>query len=122
MPPMPADADAPLDLETPGTASAAASAVRASASRRVNRGHRGIEEIEVRHDAGQHVRLGEAGEAILRRGTGHRNGALGERLHASRGQIVGRYQSLPAAHQDAQTGAVAFGAFGLLDDTVADAD
>ena len=80
MPPIPADADAPLDLETPGTASAAASAVRASVSSASTVGTRGIEEIEVRHGAGQHVRLGEAGEAVFRRGACHRHGALGERL------------------------------------------
>ena len=77
MPPMPAEAEAPPDLLTPRTPSAAASAWRARRSRTSTLRHVGIEQIEIGKLAGEQSRIGKPGELVLRRGARHGDGALG---------------------------------------------
>ena len=67
-------------------------------------------------------RVGEAGEAVLRRGARHGDGALGQRVEAVALEIVGRNHRLLVADDDAQAEIVAFGALRFLHRAVAHLD
>ena len=122
MPPMPVEAEAPPDLVTPLTASAAASASQARRSSSEVDGHLGIEQIEIGEVARQQRRIGEADIFVVGRDARHRDRALGELGHGIAADVVGRDHRLALADQHAQADIVAFGAFGFLDAAVAHLD
>ena len=93
MPPIPLEADAPPDLVTPLTASAAASASQA------RRSSSDVDGVLV----------------SSRSRSGHRHGALGELCNAVAADVVGRDHRLPPSDQHAQSDVVAFRALGFLD-------
>ena len=88
----------------------------------LDRRHVRVEQIERRKVARQQRRVGEAGEAILGRGARHGHRALGERIEAVALDVVGGYDRLLLADQDAQADVVALGALGFLDGAVAHLD
>ena len=78
MPPMPDEADAPPDLVTPLTASAAASASLARRSSSAVDGGLRIEQIEIGEIARQQRRIGEPDIFVVGRDPRHRHRALGQ--------------------------------------------
>jgi len=91
-----------------------------------HRRQRGIEQVEIGQVAREPFRIGEPGEAVLRREPRHRDHALGdhvgETIGAVAGQVVGGDHRLAAADEGAQADIVAFGALGFLDAAVAHVD
>ncbi len=122
MPPIPVEADAPPDLVTPLTASAAASASQARRSSSDVDGDAGIEQIEIGEIARQQRRIGETDIFVVGRDARHRDRALGELGDAVAADVVGRDHRLALSDQHAQSDIVAFRALGFLDAAVAHLD
>ena len=122
MPPMPAEADAPPDFDTPETARPDSSASRARFSRHLDRRHIRIEQIEIRKLAREQCRIGEPGKLIFRRHARHGDSAFGKRIEAVALDVVGRDRGLLMADQHAQADVVALGALRFLDGAVAHVD
>ena len=122
MPPMPVEADAPPDLVTPLTASAAASASQARRSSSDGRRNVAVEQIEIGQIARQQRRIGETDIFVVGRDARHRHRALGELCDAVAADVVGRDHRLALADQHAQSDVVAFRALGFLDASVAHLD
>ena len=122
MPPIPVEADAPPDLVTPLTASAAASASQARRSSSAVDGIFAVEQIEIREIARQQRRIGEADIFVVGRDPRHGDGALGKLSDAIAADVVGRDHRLALSHQYPQSDVVAFRAFGFLDASVAHLD
>ncbi len=78
MPPMPAEAEAPPDLVMPADAEPGRFGLPRALFQHVDRGHVGIEQIEIGKGLRQQRRIGEAGELVLGRGARHGDGALGQ--------------------------------------------
>ena len=119
---MPAEAEAPPDLATPLTASAACfggarHGLELGDARQVR-----IDQVEIGKIMRQQARVGEAGIFVLRRRARHGHRALGQRCGAVGGQIVGGDHRLAVADQHAQAEIVAFGAFAFLHRAVAHLD
>ena len=89
MPPIPLEAEAPLDLVTPGTASPAASASARAFFQNVDRRHIRVEQIERRKVVGQQRRVGEAGETVLGCGARHGHRPFGQGVEAVGAGVVG---------------------------------
>ena len=120
MPPIPLEAEAPLDLVTPLTASAAASASQARRSSSDVEGTVAVEQIEIGELARQQRRIGETDIFVVGRDAGHRDRALGKFRNAIAGHIVGRDHRLALPDQHAQSDIVSLGALGFLDAAFAD--
>ena len=122
MPPMPLEAEAPPDLVTPLTASAAASASQARRSSSAVVGTFAVEQIEIGEIVRQQRRIGETDIFVVGRHARHRHRALGELRDAVAGDVVGRDHGLALPDQHAQSDIVAFRALGFLDAAVAHLD
>ena len=81
--------------------------------------HLGIEKIKSGECVRQQFRVGEAGEAIVRRYACHGDRALGECLEAVALKIVRRNHGLLTADNDAQAKIVPLGTLRLLNGAVA---
>ena len=121
MPPMPAEAEAPPDLVTPSTASAAPSARLARSSRTATLGRSGSSRSRSGTVARQPGGIGQAGERILGRRPCHGNRALGELRYVGL-DVVGRHHRLAASDEYAQPHVVALGALGFLHRALAHLD
>ena len=122
MPPIPVEADAPPDLVTPCTASAAASASMGAALEFCRRRHRAVEQIEIGEIAREQRGIGKPDIFVVGRDARHRHRALGKFCDAVAADIVSGDHRLPPSDQHAQADIVTLGAFGFLDAAVADFD
>ena len=88
----------------------------------LDRGHVGIEQIQLGEFVREQRRVGQSGVRIVGRGARHGDGTLRQRIEAAALQVVGRDHRLLAADEDAQADVVAFGALRFLDGAVAHFD
>ena len=118
---MPAEAEAPPDLVTPLTASAAASAPRARCSRTATVGRSGSSRSRSGIARASAILVGEPRIGVLGRDLRHRHRALREfgRIGLD---VVGRHHGLAAADEHAQADIVALGSLGFLDRALAHLD
>ena len=122
IPPIPAEAEAPPDLLTPLTESAACFG---GARQRFEFAHGwqfGIDQFEVGKIVRQLIGIGETRKFVLGRRARHGNGPRGEGGGAIIRDVVGRDHRLAAADQHAQPEIVAFRAFRLFNLSVAQLD
>ncbi len=119
MPPIPVEAEAPPDLVTPLTASAAASASQARRSSSAVVGTWGSSRSRSGKSSRQQRGIGETDIFVIRRDARHRDRALRKPRDAVAADVVGRDHRLALSHQHAQADIIAFRALGFLDAPVA---